>query len=109
MQSIDTQKLQSMKSGDADFLLINTLEGEHFDDTRIPGAINIPQSQGNFVDEVTRSAQDKAQPIVVYCASEDCASSTKAAKKLEEAGFSNVLDYEGGARAWQNAGHALAG
>jgi rhodanese-related sulfurtransferase len=36
----------------------------------------------------------------VYCASIDCHSSTDAAKKLDQAGFTNVYDYRGGAKAW---------
>ncbi len=39
--------------------------------------------------------------------SHSCKSSTQAAQKLEAAGFSNVYDYEGGAKAWQEAGLAV--
>ncbi len=35
-------------------------------------------------------------------------SSTKAAKKLEDASFTSVLDYEGGAKAWKEAGETQA-
>ncbi|MEZ6127213.1 MAG: rhodanese-like domain-containing protein [Planctomycetaceae bacterium] len=95
MNRIDTQQLQSMKSDGSDFLLVNTLDPDDFRQTKIPDSINIPQSQENFAAQVQQAAADKTQPVVVYCGSEDCQSSTKAAKKLDEAGFSNVLDYEG--------------
>lgn len=31
-------------SGEDDLMLVNTLDAEHFDETRTPGSINIPQS-----------------------------------------------------------------
>jgi len=50
------------------------------------------------------------KPVVVYCASEQCNSSEKAAKKLEDAGFTAVSRYTGGAAAWQKeAGEVHAG
>mgnify|MGYP003626742147 CR=1 FL=1 len=38
--------------------------------------------------------------VVVYCANFDCPASTDAARKLDEAGFNNVYDYEGGTQDW---------
>jgi rhodanese-related sulfurtransferase len=35
--------------------------------------------------------------------------SSQAARKLEEAGFTNVHDYEGGTKAWQEAGLPVEG
>ena len=43
----------------------------------------------------------KSEPVVVYCASQQCNSSEKAAKKLEAAGFTAVSRYTDGAAAWQ--------
>lgn len=107
MKPINTDELKSLKSGDSNCLLINTLDPDNFKQTKIPGAINIPQSEDSFTTQVEQSANDKSQPVVVYCASAECDSSTKAAKKLEDAGFTNVLDYEGGAKAWQESGEKL--
>jgi rhodanese-related sulfurtransferase len=84
-----------------DFTLINTLPENKFAATRLPGALNIPQDDEHFVERV-RSAvgNDMDAEIVVYCANQACDSSTKAARKLDDAGFTNVLDYEGGAQDW---------
>ncbi|SRR6056297_365761 len=108
MKTIDTERLKQLKSGDTDFLLINTLDSEHFDDTKIPGSINVPQSDSNFVQNVESKVSSKSQPVVVYCASKECDSSSKAAQKLEDAGFTEVIDFEGGAQEWKNAGESLA-
>jgi len=107
MKTITTERLQSLKSEDEDFVLINTLDAEHFEKTKIPGSINIPVSQDSFTDKVLEAVGSQQKLIVVYCASHECDSSTKAAKLLDEAGF-NVVDYEGGAEAWKDAGQPLA-
>jgi len=43
----------------------------------------------------------------VYCARTECQSSHHAAEKLEQAGFRNVIDFEGGAEEWKRAGLEL--
>jgi rhodanese-related sulfurtransferase len=81
--------------------IINTLPRDSFEKTRIPGAINIPADEPNFADRVEREVGAKNQKLVVYCASAQCDSSEKATKKLEQAGFTAVLTYKGGAEAWK--------
>ena len=108
MKPIDTKELKQLRDEKDSLLLINTLDSENFGDTKIPGSINIPQSQEDFTDKVEDVVSSKARPLVVYCASEDCPSSTHAAKKLDQAGFSQVMDYEAGAKGWLESGEALA-
>lgn len=107
MQGISAEQLKQMQSRDEDFLLVNTLDEEHFLKTRIPGAVNIPQSSDDFAAEVEQKAGGKSKPVVVYCANQQCDSSSKAAQKLEAAGFAVVLDFESGAEGWQQAGETL--
>lgn len=102
MTTITTQELKQKKQENPDVLLINTLDQEHFAKTRIPDAINVPQSEPNFVEQVKQKAGTKDAEIVVYCASSECDSSTKAAQKLEQAGFSHVYDFEAGAKGWSS-------
>lgn len=101
MPAIDTKDLKSMIERDEDMLLVNTLPKESFEETKIPSAINIPQDQDNFTDEVEKAAGNKDKKIVVYCADVDCHSSTEAAKKLDGDGFPNVYDYRVGAKGWK--------
>ena len=108
MNTLTVDEVRQMQDRHEDFLLINTLDEEHFPDTQIPGSINIPQSRDDFVQRVEQEAGTTNQKIVVYCASTECSSSPKAAKKLEEAGFSNVFDFEAGAKGWEAAGQPLA-
>jgi len=42
--------------------------------------------------------------VIVYCMNSGCDASTKAAKKMEKLGYTNVLDYEAGKVDWHEAG-----
>ena len=110
MKTITTDELKSLRDKNGGLTLVNTLGAESFEKTRIPGAINIPLDDSDFVTRVEQKAGSKDKPVVVYCASQQCNSSEKAAEKLEAAGFTAVSRYTGGAAAWQKeAGEVHAG
>jgi rhodanese-related sulfurtransferase len=97
MRVTTTDALKALCGQDAAITLINTLEAESFEKTKIPGAINVPLESDDFVARVEQAAGAKDMPIVVYCASPQCDSSEKGARKLETAGFTAVSRYVGGA------------
>jgi rhodanese-related sulfurtransferase len=101
MKTITTDQLKDLRDKDENVTLVNTLAADSFEKTRIPGAVNIPLDSSDFTTRVEQEAGGKDKPIVVYCASQQCNSSEKAAKKLEDAGFTAVSRYTGGAAAWQ--------
>jgi rhodanese-related sulfurtransferase len=101
VKTITTDGLKALKGQNGDLTLVNTLDAEAFEKTKIPGAINVPLESGDFAARVEKKAGGKDKPVVVYCASQQCDSSEKAAKKLESAGFTAVSRYTGGAAAWQ--------
>lgn len=100
MQTIAYQQLKDLQERDT-ATLINVLSSEHFEKTHIPGAINVPLENPDFVEEVRKIIGGKNEPVVVYCASYSCDKSRLAAVKLDQAGFSNIMCYEGGAKEWQ--------
>ena len=103
MQAINRQDLEAMNANhESDFVLINVLSPEDFNKEHIRTSINIPKSDPQFVDQVERVAAGKEREVVVYCANFDCPASMEAAQKLDQAGFSNVYDYEGGTADWLN-------
>ena len=106
MKFITTERLQTLTNKNADFPLVNTLDVEFFEKTKILWSVNIPQSQNDFVDKLLEATGSKQKMVVTYCANDQCNSSTHAAEKLEAADF-NVADYEGGAKAWKDAGKRL--
>lgn len=103
MKSIGTESLQQLMREQRDVPIINVLDEEQYRKQHIKGTINIPYSSGDFAERVKSSVKSKADPVVVYCASESCDASTKAAKTLEKDGFEHVYDFEGGTQAWQDA------
>ena len=100
-KTITTDELKARCDKKGGLTLVNTLSAEAFEKTKIPGAINVPLESGDFAARVEQAAGGKDNPVVVYCASQQCDSSERAAKKLEAAGFTAVSRYTGGAAAWQ--------
>ena len=108
MKTITTEDLKALKDQNGDLTLVNTLAAEAFAKTKIPGAINVSLESDDFAARVEQEAGGKNKPVVVYCASQQCDSSEKAARKLESAGFTAVSRYTGGAAAWQQEAEEVA-
>jgi rhodanese-related sulfurtransferase len=104
MNTITAQDLKDRIDNDSDTLVIDVLPTDHFESEHIPGATNVPLGAERFADAVEGIAESKKQPVVVYCASTDCDLSPKAAEQLEQAGFRNVADFEGGIEEWKASG-----
>jgi len=100
MKTITTDALKALLDQNQDLTLVNTLGAESFETTKIPGAVNVPLGDSEFASHVERIAGGRDQPVVVYCANQQCDASEKAAEKLEAAGFKDVSRYTGGAAAW---------
>jgi len=107
MKTLAKEKLKQMIEDNEDFVLINVLAEEYFDQEHIPGSINIPIKDEDFVDKVKARFPDKSKKIVVHCSSFECQASPAAAKKLADEGYKDVYDYEGGIKEWKEAGYGL--
>lgn len=101
MKSISRDDLKQMNETEhEDFVLINVLPRDAFNREHIRTSINVPVEEPSFLEQVEAVAGGKDRKLVVYCANFDCDASPKAAKKLEDAGFTQVYDYEGGTEDW---------
>jgi rhodanese-related sulfurtransferase len=108
MKPLKKEELKKMIDNKEDFKLVNVLSEGAFEMKHIPGSISIPIND-KFEDGVKKKISDKNAKIVVYCASFECQASPRAAKKLDEMGYTNVYDYEGGISDWEEAGYPLEG
>lgn len=101
MTPITRDQLKTMNETEhEDFVLINVLPRDKFNRAHIRTSVNVPVDEPDFVEITGRIAGSKERKIVVYCANFDCDASPKAARLLENAGFTQVYDYEGGTKDW---------
>src|SRR5262245_56578671 len=104
MQVLTAQELRTMLDAEEDLVVVNVLAPEDFREAHIPGSENVPLDRERFVDEILAKTGSKEAKVVVYCSSESCTASRRAARKLDESGFPRVYGFTGGIQAWQEAG-----
>jgi rhodanese-related sulfurtransferase len=101
MHALGGEELQRMmKDPEQDFVLINVLSPQEFNQQHIRNSVNVPLKLQSFAEVVAEIAGNRERKVVVYCDNFDCDASTRAATELEAEGFINVYDYEGGMKDW---------
>lgn len=80
-----------------DGAIVDVRTPEEFSEGFIPNAQNINVNDASFETEIQKL--DKTKPVYVYCRSG--ARSQKAAQKMVELGFTQVIDLDGGYLAWE--------
>ena len=107
MTRLTTEELIRKKEAGESFLLVNVLDPRYFRKQHIPGSINIPADAADFIEKIEGHVQSRDDVIVVHCADTDCQASPRAARRLDEAGFTRVYDYEAGMKGWIKAGRPV--
>jgi rhodanese-related sulfurtransferase len=98
--TLTREQLKAMIDAKERFTLIDVRSAESYRVEHLPGAINMP------VDEIEVTAPGRLgldDQIVVYCATFECQASPTAAATLEDLGYRNVADFEGGIADWMEA------
>lgn len=99
--TIDRDTLAEWIERDADFDLVDTLPAAPYERHHLPGAIHIVSD--DIEDDAPRRLPDRDRTVVVYCGSESCQRSAKAAARLESLGYSDVREYVEGRKDWEAA------
>jgi rhodanese-related sulfurtransferase len=84
---------------------IDARPADEFAELHVPKALNIPPDlvAASVAEKVADLAKDRE--IVVYCGQANCDLALKVAEKLQTLGFTRVMAYIGGFRAWDEAGY----
>jgi rhodanese-related sulfurtransferase len=86
-------------------LFIDARPADEFAELHVPKALNIPPDlvEAGLAGKVAGLPRDRE--IVVYCGQVSCDLALKVAEKLQTLGFTQVIAYVGGFRAWDEAGY----
>ncbi len=104
MQTMTAPDVRRVLEDEPDAVIINVLDEETFQRQHIPGSKNVPVDAPDFEQRADALASAKDEPVIVYCASQDCPASERAAERLEQAGYTRVLDFAGGMEEWAQHG-----
>ena len=87
-------------------LVIDARHAPEYRELHVPGAVNLPpESWENLKDSPELAGLDHGRQVMIYCSQESCDDSLKLAVKLKALGFTRVLAFTGGFRAWDEAGY----
>ncbi|MFI5329467.1 MAG: rhodanese-like domain-containing protein [Desulfobaccales bacterium] len=86
-------------------LFVDARKAEEYQELHVQGAMNVPPETWGELASSELMKKDRMGELVVYCSQESCDDALKLAKKLREAGFTRVLAFTGGFRAWDEAGY----
>jgi rhodanese-related sulfurtransferase len=88
-------------------LFVDARKPEDFAELHIQGAVNLPPGSWEQVQGAPLANTPKDRAIVVYCGQLACDDALKAAEKLQALGFTRVMAFLGGFRAWDEAGYPV--
>ncbi|MCB1210796.1 MAG: YceI family protein [Verrucomicrobiales bacterium] len=101
---MNASDLNTQLSGPRPPLLVHVNTEEHFAARRISGAKNVCVYETAFLDNLQKLEPEKTVAIIVYGEGAPSLDSEEAAHRLITAGYTNVTDFRGGLREWEQAG-----
>ncbi len=89
-------------------LVIDARPAQDYLELHVPGAVNLPpESWANLTEPPKIVGLNQERQILIYCSQESCDDSLKLANKLQNLGFTRVMAFTGGFRAWDEAGYPV--
>lgn len=95
-----TEAQSVIDEASSDLMVLDVRTPEEFAEGHLANAVNIDFYAGDFSDQL--AALDPETPYVLYCRSGNRSATT--AEMMEELGFADVTEVDGGILAWEQAG-----
>jgi rhodanese-related sulfurtransferase len=89
-------------------LFVDTRGAEEYAQGHVPGAISLPAREFEERFPYLAEQVELAASVVMYCEGIECGDAVEAAERLFEALGRDVLVFEVGWRAWEEAGYPVA-
>ena len=86
-------------------LFVDARKAEEYQELHVQGAVNVPPETWAKLSSSELIKMAKTREMVVYCSQESCDDALKLAQKLKAAGFTRMMAFTGGFRAWDEAGY----
>jgi rhodanese-related sulfurtransferase len=89
-------------------LFIDVRSAKEFAELHVARAINVPEEKllhPQALKDAGILGLPRDRQLLVYCGTARCNSSLKAARRLQSLGFTRVMAFLGGFRAWDEAGY----
>lgn len=96
-------RLEEVRDWHDDTLWIDARSEADFARDHIPGALHLDEAAFDRDLGAVLAAWTPGRRVVVYCSSTSCGTSRAIAKRLRDAGLSDVFFLHGGWEAWQTA------
>lgn len=103
IESITGMELNMEMDMGEEFLLIDVRDTDEFAGGRLPGATHV--NFGKLFFTIQNYVEDKDTHFIIYCAVG--ARSTIAASILQDLGYTNLVELDGGFNAWLNSGYPV--
>lgn len=95
-KQISQDEAMQMMQEQSDYLIVDVRRPDEFEESHIPGAINVPNE--TIEDEMPEALPDKDQMLLIYCRRGN--RSKEASQKLADMGYTNVYEF-GGIESWE--------
>jgi rhodanese-related sulfurtransferase len=99
------QAFQLWEKGE--ILIIDARHVEDYRELHVERAINFPPDKWHELATTGLAGMEKDHQILVYCSQESCDDALKLSGKLQSLGFTRVMAFTGGFRAWDEAGYPV--
>jgi rhodanese-related sulfurtransferase len=107
-QGVKTVNLeQAYHLWEGNTLIIDARHAEDYRELHMEKAMNFPPDKWHELATSGLAGMEKNRQIMVYCSQESCDDALKLAGKLQALGFTRVLAFTGGFRAWDEAGYPV--